>query len=372
MRLTAAPLGLAVLSACSVPNPAYFATQGASDGSSSPTTATTSAGTVGPTTTVATVEPGTTDAPPTSTSVTSSPTTATSSTTEPVDPSTSASMTATSTTLTTDSTSTSTGGPDSTSTGEPDTMGGFLPMLDMGVIGLCEQLVAPDLALSIQHDPAPETCTMPAFGPSFHGVFKGKADADSLVFRQCKDLPQCMAGNLDCLEEQTVTIHFTGPATHVPAFEVGACVNISYIGTGYAAPDACQAKIVRLAQTGQNIKTTSVYVGAVGLPDTSLLPAPWPNILEFSVHPSLLAPCGEPDEQICGQGSGDYELAATFSGMQYKVPSKTEKPVKLPLYDPQNVKIGDVIGTFYNLRSWAHPIEECEFKWIWLASEYKP
>jgi len=240
------------------------------------------------------------------------------------------------------------------------------PKPDLGMDDLCALVNAPNLSLSVQHSVAPD-CN---YGPLLTLVFEAKPDDHTLKFRECMFSNDCFAGNAQCAAKQTLALKVEGPASHVPEFEVGACVHLGYVSTGYADGNTCNARIVRLAKTGQNIKNTSVFVAAAGVPATADLPLPWPQVLEFAVDAELAQPCfgGE----VCGQATGSYDLFGQFSGGQIVVPMKTEKPVNISLLDKQNVKIGEVPGSLYNLRSYAAAPTQCEFDWIWLADEARP
>lgn len=372
MRLLAAPLAVAVLAACAVPNPAFHASDGGGTGATNTTAGTAPTGSAG------TLDPATThDSASGSTSVsttvsTADPTTHTSATTGPVDPSTSGPMTSTSTSPGTDWTSTDPNSSGLMSTGMTSMNGtdgsGFVPQLDLGgMMDLCPQMVAPDLALAVQHTPPPANCQ----GELLHGVFIGKADDDSLLFRKCLDTNQCELGNINCAEAKTITIHFNGPTTHVPAFDLGTCVQIGYTGTVFENANTCGAKFVRIGRIGENVATTTIYAAAVGVPDTALLPPPWPAVLEFSVEAALVEACGQ-GGPICGQPLGDFDLVGTFPAGQITVPYKTEKEAVLPVLDMQNKPVGEIPGTLFNLRSWTRPANSCEFKWIWMADDIKP
>ncbi|MBZ5713136.1 hypothetical protein [Nannocystis pusilla] len=355
-----------LLAACTVPNPAYHVTQGLSDSSSGDTPGATDGATQSPGS--ATGEPTTSHGDSQGTDSSASPTTPTSHTATSGDTEDTAATTQTATTSpgTTDDTAaaTSTGdGSDATSMAASDTLG---PNLDLGMPDLCSLQAAPDLGLAVQHSPMPNCLGFTALTL----VVEAKPDDHTLKFRECLATNECFAGNKQCAPKQSVTLKIAGPASHVPDLAPGTCINLAYQATGLADASTCSSSLVRIGKTGANIKTTSVYAAAGGVPATGALPAPWPEILGLSVTAELVAPClgGE----VCGQPTGNHDLVGQAAGVEATVPMQTEEPLKLPLLDKQNNKIGDVAGSLFNLRSYAVAPAQCEFDWIWIADEIRP
>lgn len=365
MRSFAVPPGLCLASvlACTTPNPAYHASQGGPEGSTSGE----------PGTTATTASPTTTTTSTTTTSTTTIPTDTTVGETQPLTTGTTENIgettgdtATTDTTTTTDATST---GPDATSMVSTDSTGG--DKLDMGAMDSCPAPVVPDLAVTIKHSPGPPSCNA-AFGPILHGVFVAAPDPTTRQFRECSSFNDCKQHNAQCPAKQTVTIQFDGPTTHVPNFEPGQCVNIGYVGTGHAAPDTCDTSFLRIAEYQPELLLTDVYVSGVGVPHTAKLPVPWSNVLDFAIAPDLVLACGDDNSDVCDLTTGQYDLVGTFSNQNYTIPMGTDQPAKLPVVNLANIKVGDMAGSLYNLRSFAHPVDACEFKWIWLADKYKP
>lgn len=365
MRLVGLSLGL--VASCTAPNPAFFATQAGSEGSVSASGQTAGDATLDPT-------GGTTRDPATGTTTAS--TSVTDGTTGPVASSTTTAMTATATDPGTDATSlpqtstdsTTTGDPDTTSTGSTDT-GNFMPLPDLGMMNVCPNYAAPDLKLAVQHAPPPQTCDFASL--SFPVVVTGKADADSLQLRQCKNYSDCVLGDTQCLADQTFTVHINGPLALVPKVDVGTCLYFQYHGDGQLDPNTCLARAVRLARVEPALAPVSIFVAGVELPDTLVLPPPWNDWLEFDVKAEHLQFCGDGPDPICGQMRGEHAYLVDFGGMEIDVPPMSSKAGMVPVYDDKNKKVADLPGAVYNLRSWAHPADACEFKWIWLADDHK-
>lgn len=295
---------------------------------------------------------------------------------------TSTASTLTSTTLDTTSTTSTTVTPTSTATtdpvGETTSTATTATTTDTGTStdasttddpAMCTIPDVPDFAVRVAHTPAPAPCDN-GLGVNFYALFTGKPDELTLDFRQCMSLGDCQEGNIACPEEQLVRIYVDGPATHVPDFPPGACVHVSYLAAGFADPDVCEAHILRLAKTGPDIANTSVFVAAIGVPDTNTLPGPWPLTLGFLAASELADAC--PHEMVCDRPSGRHDLVADFPDALVTVPMGTESPAALDLLDKNNVKIGDVPGSLYNLRSYVLPVDQCEFDWLWLADENRP
>ncbi|MCY1058368.1 hypothetical protein [Nannocystis sp. SCPEA4] len=366
-RPTRSPgLCIVLLAACAVPNPAYHVTQGLVDSSSGDTLGATDGATQSSGS--ATGEPTTTDGGTQGASSGASTTNSTSPTATSGDTEDTAATTQPATTSpgTTDDTSAATStsdGSDATSMAASDTVG---PSLDLGMPDLCSLQAAPDLGLAVQHSPMPNCLGLTALTL----MVEGKPDDHTLKFRECLVGNDCLNGNEQCAVKQTVVLKIDGPASHVPDLEPGTCVNLAYLPTGLADANTCSSSLVRIGKTGANIKTTSVYAAADGVPATGMLPPPWPEILGFSVTAELVAPCvgGE----VCGQPTGNHDLVGQAAGVEVAVPMQTEKPLKLPLLDKQNNKIGDVTGGLFNLRSYAVAPAQCEFDWIWIADEVRP
>lgn len=359
MRLAAVALGMLV--SCVVPNPAFFATQGGSEGSTSTATgATAGASTFDPT-------GGATTRDPATGSTTAA--TVTAGTTGPVDPSTSIAMTATS--IGTDATSQT--ATDATSTGDPDTTdamgsGTFMPQPDLGT-DVCANVVAPDLTLAVHHVPPPQDCGFPTL--AFPALVIGKPDADSIQLRQCKEFKDCVDGNVQCLSVQTLTVHIGAPTELVPQFGEGTCLYLQYHGAGLQAGDTCAATLVRLALVGQGHEPVSVFVAGVGIPDTSVLPSPWDKWLEFSVLAAHLDFCGQGPDQVCGQMPGEHRYVVNFGGYEIDVMPHASKAGKVPVYDDNSNAIDERSGVFHNLRSRAFPPDHCDFGWVWLDDVHK-
>lgn len=373
MRSLAASLGLlVVLPACTAPNPAYHATQGldSSSGdppsSTSPDTDSASSAATGEPTGSGTSNGGsgpTSNTTPATTADTTADTALTGLTTQTSQTVTTDGSDSDVSTATTDPDSTSTtDGPDSTSTGNS---GDSMPKLDLPGGQVCSLVDSPDLTVKVQHSQQPQDCTASL---SLYGVFESKPDASSLKFRRCADTNQCFAGNAQCIANETVTIQIAGP--DVPKFSAGNCIHISYLGAGSAEPNTCDTRVLRLAKTGPQIFNTTVFASGVQVPSTGELDPPWPDSLGFKVGSELVEACG--GQQVCGQDTGSYQLVGTFSGAQHEVPMGQQAATKIPLLDKNNTKIGDVHGVFRNIRSYAYPVEWCEFQWTWLADDYKP
>ncbi|MBZ5713138.1 hypothetical protein [Nannocystis pusilla] len=297
------------------------------------------------TTATTTTSTGSTLDPPTGTTTTS-----TTGTTDPIGETTTTGTTSDPTSTTSDTTT----GTDSSTTDDP---------------AMCTIPDVPDLAVRITHAPAPATCGND-LGSVVNAVFTGKPDDQTLLFRQCTVSADCQAGNLQCDATQELSVHIDGPATHVPEFAPGACVNIAYLPAGYADPETCQIRLLRLARTGPDIANTSVFVAALGVPDTLELPGPLPLALEFLASSELADAC--PHERVCDRPSGRHDLVGDFPDAVVAVPMGTESPAVIDLRDKSNVKIGTVPGSLYNLRSYVLPVDQCEFDWLWLADENRP
>jgi hypothetical protein len=303
-----------LLAACAVPNPAYHVTQGLFDSSSGDTLGATDGATQSPGS-AATGEPTTThggtqgSGASTTNSTSETGLTATSGDTED---SAATTQPATTSPATTEDTATATSdGSDATSMAASDTLE---PNLDLGMPDLCSLQAAPDLALAVQHSPMPNCLGFTALTL----MVEGKPDDHTLKFRECLVGNDCLAGKEDCAVKQSVMLKIEGPASHVPDLEPGTCVNLAYIPTGLADANTCSSSLVRIGKTGTNIKTTSVYAAANGVPATGMLPPPWPEVLGFSVTAELVAPCvgGE----VCGQPTGNHDLVGQAAGVEIAVP----------------------------------------------------
>ncbi|MDC0671761.1 hypothetical protein [Nannocystis radixulma] len=292
--------------------------------------------------------------PPTGTTTTSTTSTATDALTGTTDPIGETTTTGTTTTSTDATSTTSTTGTDSSTTDDP---------------AMCTIPDVPDLAVRITHDPAPATCEND-IGIVLNAVFTGKPDEQTLLFRECTLHPDCEAGNVRCEATREISVRIDAPATHVPDFAPGACVNVAYLPAGYADPETCHIRLLRLAKTGPDIKSISVFVAAVGVPDTDELPGPLPLTLGFLAASELADAC--PHEMACDRPSGRHDLVADFPDALVTVPMGTESPAALDLLDKNNVKIGTLTGSLYNLRSYVLPVDQCEFDWLWLADENRP
>ncbi len=62
--------------------------------------------------------------------------------------------------------------------------------------------------------------------------------------------------------------------------------------------------------------------------------------------------------------AGRHDLVADFPDALVTVPMGTESPAALDLLDKNNVKIGTLTGSLYNLRSYVLPVDQCEFDWL--------
>ncbi|MDC0719662.1 hypothetical protein [Nannocystis bainbridge] len=356
-------LCIVLLAACTMPNPAYHATQGHLDSSSGDSLSSTSAGSSTVSTSDATGSGGSSATDPSTTHGGTSDTTAPASTgtTAPV-------TTAPDTTTDGDTLATSSSDSDATaSTTIGDTTE---PKLDLGQPDLCSQVDAPTLAVTVQHSPAPQGCNAP-LGPIIQGVLEAKPSAGTYKVRACNSAQDCVQGNTQCLANQTITVHVDAPATHLPDIAIGTCLMVGYVGTGFADPNTCNTRIVRFARPGNlNNLASSLFVAAAGVGSTELLPAPWPEVLEFGVEADLVAPCA--GNTSCGSPPGSYELVGQFVGEPVVAGIAEAKPAKIPLFDQNHDQVETIAGSFYNLRSWAAPPAQCEFRWLWLADAFKP
>jgi len=225
------------------------------------------------------------------------------------------------------------------------------------------------LSVLIEHDPGPAPCDN-GLGVSFYGVFTGKPDDHTLNFRECMNVADCQQGNPQCTAKQQVSVKVDGPASHIPDFAPAACVHVSYVTAGFSDPNVCDLRLLRLAKTGPDIANTSVFIAALGVPDTNDLPGPWSLALGFLAASELADAC--PHEMVCERPSGRYDLVADFPDTLVTVPMGTESPAALDVMNKQSVKIGTILGSLYNLRAYALPLDQCEFDWIWLADENRP
>ncbi|PCC66714.1 hypothetical protein SAMN02745121_00555 [Nannocystis exedens] len=357
-----------LLAACTVPNPAYHASQGLFESGSSDALSSTSAGgsaTVAPTSggsgaqstadptgaTVSVTSEGDSTAAPMTSTTTPATTDADSGTTESVD---------TLATSTTDGDSTA-----STTTNDTAT-----PKLDLSPGDVCPQVAAPNLEITVQHTPAPGTCNA-ALGPVIQGVLEAKPDANTFKFRACNLSQDCIQGNTQCLANQTIAVHVAGPDTAVPDIPLGTCVSVAYVGTGFSDANTCNTRMVRLARPGNlNNLASSMFVAGMGVPGTAELPVPWPDALEFTVAATQVQAC--PGNNVCGTPPGNYDLVGQFSGQEVVAGMGEAKLAKIPLYDQNHNPVGSIVGSFHNLRSYSSPADQCEFRWLWLADAYKP
>lgn len=363
-RPTCSPaLGIVLLAACTVPNPAYNASQGLLASDTGDSLSTTSPGstsaTADPTSGSGGSSQGTTvDLTAGTSDTTAATTTGTAATTDP----------ATSTTESVDTLATSTGDGDSTaSTTTNDTS---QPKPDLSPGDLCPQIAAPNLEITVQHTPAPALCNA-AFGPVIQGILAAEPDAGTFKFRACNSVQDCIMGNTQCLANQTFAVHVEGPESAIPDIPPGTCVSVAYVGTGFADANTCKTRMVRFAKPGNlNNLASSMFVAGMRVPGTAELPAPWPDALEFSVAPSQVQAC--PGNNVCGTPPGSYELVGQFSGLEVVAGMGEAKQAKIPLYDQNHNPVGSVAGSLHNLRSYAGPADQCEFRWVWLADAYKP
>lgn len=364
-RLLCSPgLAIVLLAACTIPNPAYKASQGLLESDSGDSSSATSPGA-----TSATADPtsgggsqGTTVDLTGATSVASDATAAaTTGTTVTTDP-------GTGTTESVDTLATSTGDGDSTaSTTSNDTS---QPKLDLSPDDACPQVAAPNLEITVQHNPAPGLCNAP-FGPIIQAILEAEPEAGTFKFRACSSAQDCIMGNTQCLANQTFAVHVAGPDAAIPDIPLGTCVSVAYVGTGFADPNTCKTRMVRFAKPGNlNNLASSMFVAGMGVPGTAELPVPWPDALEFTVAATQEQAC--PGNNVCGKPSGSYELVGQFSGLEVVAGMGEATPAKIPLYNQNHNPIGSIPGRLHNLRSYAGPTDQCEFRWVWLADAYKP
>lgn len=354
-------LCIVLLAACTIPNPAYQASQGLLESDSGDSPSSTSPGG-----TSATADPtsgggsqGTTpDLTGTTSDATAATTTGTTATTDP----------ASSTTESVDTLATSSSDGDSTaSTTTNDTS---QPKLDFSPEDVCPQVAAPNLEITVQHNPAPGLCNAP-FGPVIQAILEAEPDAGTFKFRACNSVQDCIMGNTQCLANQTFAVHVAGPDAAIPDIPLGTCVSVAYVGTGFADANTCKTRMVRFAKPGNlNNLASSMFVAGMRVPATAELPAPWPDALEFTVAAAQVQAC--PGNNACGNPPGSYELVGQFSGLEVVAGMGAAEQAKIPLYDQNHNPVGSVPGRLHNLRSYAGPADQCEFRWVWLADAYKP
>ncbi|WAS98563.1 hypothetical protein [Nannocystis punicea] len=368
-RLVCSPaLCVVLLAACTTPNPAFTASQGHLESSSSDSLSSTSAG--GPGTSATADSTGGDSGSGTTVDLTGATQSATS------DSDTSAATTATTAPVsTTDGTTSGTDGTDTQATDGDSTAGTtkndtLVPNLDLGQPDLCSQEVAPNLEITVKHEPEPATCNAP-FGPVIQGVLVGKPDANTFKFRACKATLDCIRGDTQCLANEVIDVHIDGPGTHIPKLAVGTCVSVAYVGDGPAGDNTtCKTRLVRFAKPANvNYMLSSIFVAAMGVPGTAALPAPWPEALEFVVETDQVQACG--GNNVCGTPPGTYQLVGGFAGQTVVAAMKESKPAKIPLFDQNHDQVETILGSFYNLRSYANPVDQCEFRWLWLADAFK-
>lgn len=206
-----------------------------------------------------------------------------------------------------------------------------------------------------------------------HVEVLGQAGVNQWKFNVCGDPSVCRDPEQPCDNGEHVIVTFDGPAELAPTFAVGDCHALLLLARGEDPGDvnACRLKLLRIAHTKYTPDAVH-YVGAISVPGTQGLPGmlDWFGLLGFDVVATLAEKC--PDALNCQPPVGRYDLKVNWGepAVVYQFGEGGGFTEQIVVKDANDSEVA-IAGEFTAVRARIEP-GVCgtgqQFDWVWRAT----